>query len=319
MSELNKKLTAILVSMVVVLVIVIVLTAQVLRGGNSAPSVQPPNAGSAFNAVTTDYAVNQYLNQNINQGANQNEATNNIQGENQNAGTQQANPNVQQQPAAQTTAPAVIDPSAMSNQQMLDMITAAVNKTKAYNGNLSATHSESFTANVTECTGGSLIAGIATRLIGMVVKPTDENLNFSGGTAVNSEGEQVTILLPQKGLFRLTMSGIKSISASQQGNNTVISITLIPESVGMYDVPAANAAGVGFLDVASLDLSLIEVTSADIVYQGSTIKAVINPQGYVTHAEYTIPLHVVGAAKVGFVSGSATFDGMQTEIWDLNL
>ena len=207
----------------------------------------------------------------------------------------------------------------MSSEQILELLTNAVNKTKAYTGNLSVYHSESFQANVTECTGGALVAKAVNILMGMVVKPTEETLSFSGGTAVNSEGETATILLPQKGGFRLTMSGISSISAYADGQNTVVSVSLIPESVGMYETPAANAAGVGFLDVSKLDLSFLEVTKADIRYTGSTIKAVIAPSGYVNYAEYTIPLHVEGSAHAGPISGSAVFDGMQTEIWNIGL
>lgn len=217
-----------------------------------------------------------------------------------------------QQPATQRA-----DPSTMSGEQLLALLTDAVNKTKSYSGALTVRHVESFDANVTECTGGSLVAQVVNSLVGMVVKPTNETLSFSGGTAVNAEGETVTLLLPQEGNFRLTMSGIDSISAYPDGVNTVVNVTLIPESVGMHDTPTANAAGVGFLDVSSLDLSLIEVTKADIRYTGSTIKAVIAPNGYVTSAEYTIPLHVEGSAQAGPIGGSAVFDGKQTETWDL--
>lgn len=206
----------------------------------------------------------------------------------------------------------------MSDQQILDMLRDAVNKTKAYSSPLSVHHSESFQANVTDCTGGALVARVVNSLMGAVVKPVDEMLSFDGGTAVDSEGEQVTILLPQKGNFRLEMSGVSAISSSKEGENTVIRVELVPESVGIDQIPTANAAGVGFLDVSTIDISFLEVTKADIDYSGSTIKAVINPQGYVIKAEYVIPLHVEGAASAGAISGYATFDGSQAELWELN-
>lgn len=299
MNSLNKKLLAFLVVMLVILGIDIIFLSQVINK-DSAPQYTPAIVNGQ---ATTQSAGTNTLVGNDTQG-------NTVSPENTTA--------QQQTPAGQPTQQGAA-PSAMTNQQILDLLTDSVNKTKAYSGSLTVQHSESFDANVTECTGGSLVAKVVNSLMGMVVKPTDETLSFSGGTAVNSEGETVTILLPQKGNFRLQMSGISAISAYADGANTVVSVTLVPEAVGMYETPTANAAGVGFLDVASLDLSFIEVTKADIQYRGSTIKAVINPNGYVTYAEYTIPLHVEGAAGIGPINGSAVFDGMQTEIWSLEL
>lgn len=308
MSSTNKKLIALLSAMIVVLVVIIILAVQLFSKGSSESDV---------------YYVPGSVQDNTMQNATTNAATGTtvLGTETTAAGST----NAPQNQTTATTAPAVnttqapsADVSAMGSQQILDLLTNAVNQTKSYTGSVSVHHTESFEANVTQCTGGSLVAQVANSLIGMVVKPSDETLSFSGGTAVNSEGETVTMLLPQKGSFRLTMSGVSSISAYADGSNTVVNVTLVPESVGMYDVPAANAAGVGYLDVSSLDISILEVTGAAITYKGSTIKAVINPNGYVEYAEYTIPLNVEGSARSGVISGSATFDGKQTEIWDLN-
>ena len=46
------------------------------------------------------------------------------------------------------------DPSGWSRAEILAKAKTAVNKTKAYTGNLTVNHTESFTADVKECTGG---------------------------------------------------------------------------------------------------------------------------------------------------------------------
>lgn len=305
MSSTNKKLIALLSAMIVVLVIIVILTVQLFSKSTSesdvyyVPGTVQENAGAIADTTTANASA-------LVQGTT---------AANQTAQNQTASSSA---PTSANTQTQSVNISSMNNQQILDLLTNAVNQTKAYQGSVSVHHTETFEANVTQCTGGSVVAKVANKLIGMVVKPSDETLSFSGGTAVNSEGETVTMLLPQKGSFRLTMSGVSSISAYADGSNTVVNVTLVPESVGMYDVPAANAAGVGYLDVSSLDISILEVTGAAITYKGSTIKAVINPSGYVEYAEYTIPLNVEGSAKSGVISGTATFDGKQTEVWDLN-
>ena len=210
------------------------------------------------------------------------------------------------------------NPSGWSNAQIISTAKAAVNKTKAYTGNLSVSHSEAFSADVTECTGGEIVKSVVNLMIGWVVKPVNETLVYQNGLAVNSEGETVPIILPKKNNFTLTEKGVKSATVQRVGNEYVIRINLVQESVGMYEVPSHNAASIGYLDVANFDISFMEVDSADIVYKGSSIELHINADGYVTYANYRIPLHIDGSAHKGSISGSASFEGEQTEEWRLN-
>lgn len=210
------------------------------------------------------------------------------------------------------------DPSGWSTKQIISKAKDAVNKTKAYKGNLTVDHNESFTAEVTDCSAGGIVRSVVDLMIGWVVKPVEETLVFQNGKAVNSEGETVPIILPKRNGFSLDSSGVKSASVQRVGDEYVIKITLVEESVGMYQVPKHNAGAVGYLDVANFDISFMEVDSADIVYKGSSIELRINAEGYVTYANYKIPLHIDGSAHRGSISGSATFEGEQTEEWYLN-
>ncbi len=213
---------------------------------------------------------------------------------------------------------ALPDPSGWGKAQIVSKAKDAVNKTKAYTANLTVNHSESFNANVTECSAGGIVKTVVDLMIGWVVKPVDEVLLYQNGTAVNSEGETVPIILPKKNNFTLTEGGVESASVDLLNNEYIIKINLVQESVGMYDVPRHNAAAIGYLDVANFDLSFMEVDSADLVYKGSSIELRINADGYVTYASYKIPLHINGSAHKGSISGSASFEGEQSEIWVLN-
>ena len=210
------------------------------------------------------------------------------------------------------------DPSKWTTAQIIAKAKDAVNKTKAYTGNLTVSHSEGFTADVTECTGGEIVKSVVNLMIGWVVKPVDETLVYQNGKAVNSEGETVPIILPKRNGFSLNENGVESATVQQTGNEYVIKLKLIEESVGMYDTPTHNAASIGYLDVASFDISFMEIDSANIVYKGSSIELRINAEGLVTYANYKIPLHIDGSAHKGSISGSATFDGEQTEEWRLD-
>lgn len=209
--------------------------------------------------------------------------------------------------------------SSWGTYEILSKMTAAINQTKAYKGNLAVHHSESFTANITECTGGAIGQRVANSLVSAVVKPTDQTLNFSNGMAITAEGEQTQILLPKNGQFSLTADGIKSAKAYQEGNLTVLMVTLVQENVDQVKIPQHNSKSIGYLDPNSVDLMGMTINSGEIQYLGSSIMVKINPQGYVTYARYTIPLHVYGEGSKGSLSGYAVFDGEQTEIWELPL
>ncbi len=210
------------------------------------------------------------------------------------------------------------DPSGWSTEQILAIAKDSVNKTKLYKKNLTVHHKENFEATVTECTGGGIVQSIANLMVGWVVKPVDETLSYSGGFAKNSEGETVPIILPKRNGFELTSKGVASASANRLGNQYVIKIAIVPESVGINNVPVHNAGAIGYLDVGSFDISFMEVDSADITYRGSSMELHINSEGYVTYAAYKVPLTIEGSAHKGSISGSATFVGEQSEIWTLN-
>lgn len=206
-----------------------------------------------------------------------------------------------------------------STEQIVSKMTTAINQTKGYKNNLAVHHSESFVANITECTGGAIGQRVANSLVSAVVKPTDQTLNFSNGTAVTAEGETTQILLPKNGQFTLSPAGVKSAKAYQEGDKTVLVVTLIQENVDEKTIPYHNSRGVGYLDVAGIDLMGMTITDGEIQYLGSSIMIKINQAGYVTYAKYTIPLHVYGEGAKGSLSGYAVFDGAQTETWELPL
>ncbi len=212
----------------------------------------------------------------------------------------------------------VQDPSMWGKAEIIEKAAQAINKTKAYKNNLAVHHKETFNATVTECSGGSIVQTIANIMVGWVVKPTDETLNYANGYAVNTEGENVPIILPKRGDFRLDSQGVTSASATRSGDKYIIRMNLVSESVGMGQVPTHNAGAIGYLDTNSFDISFMEVDRADIMYSGSSIELHINQDGYVTYANYKVPMTINGAAHRGSISGSATFVGEQTETWTLN-
>lgn len=222
------------------------------------------------------------------------------------------------QPQVVPTTQAQVNPATWTKAEILSFYKDAVTKTKAYKNNIAVRHTESFTAQITKITGGSIISNIANGLISSVVKPVDETLNFSNGTAVNSEGETTQILLPNDKPCTLTEAGIASASASKSGDNIIIKITLVSESCSIYDVPVHNASAVGYLSMGDVDLGVVSVNGATIVYKGSTIEATINPDGYVNQCKYAIPLSLEGSGSAMGINAEVALNGEQSETWIIN-
>lgn len=222
------------------------------------------------------------------------------------------------QPSASTPAVTEADISTWNTQQILQYLTDAVNKTKAYTGNVTVNRTEDLGITVENLSPNiPMLKSLANSLIERFIKPVDEVVQFSGGIGT-SDGEQIQMLLPKRQAFTLPVSGVKQASASKSANNIVIDITLVQESSSLTNPPQYNSQATGYLDVSSVDLGAITIEALDFIYLGSTIHVVIGPNGYVLSADYHIPLKVSATGKAVGITGSFSGTGYQTEKWVIN-
>ena len=233
------------------------------------------------------------------------------------------------QPVPQTTAPAVTaapeptaprekDPSEWSKDEIVANLTKAINTAKAYTGNLTVDHTEEFTMNITKCPGGSIGLNLANSVAANFIKPTQETLQYSGGTAVDKDGKTVPILLPKRSNFSLSSAGVKSAKAFKSGANTVIEITLISETSTLDTLPKVNAGAIGYLDINEVDLKIVMIKSFEVTYSGSSMIVNIDPQGKVLSISYQMPVNVVASGSSMGISGEVALDGAEKEVWKLN-
>lgn len=223
-----------------------------------------------------------------------------------------------QQPEA-TTQPAEKDPSVWTTAEILKFTTDAVTKTKAYTNNVTVDHEEAFDVRVTKAPGGKLVMDTADRIIASVAKPSQEVLTFTNGRTTNAEGENVPLLLPKRGAFTLTESGVATAYAKKSGSNTIVHIQLVKEVGTLTDHPEHHAASVGYLDASDVDLgSTVVLNYLDITYTGSTIDMVVNSDGYVASVDYKIPIHIEVEAKILGITAGGECEGSQSETWKIN-
>ncbi|MBE6715589.1 MAG: hypothetical protein E7573_01565 [Ruminococcaceae bacterium] len=216
-----------------------------------------------------------------------------------------------------TTAAQTADPSSWTTVEILEFVTDAVTKTKAYTSQVTVNHQESFTANVTKAPGGAMIKNIANGIIEGFIKPTDEVLTFKGGKTTTDEGE-LPLLLPKRGAFTLTKDGVANATAKKNGDNVVVKITLVKEMGTLTSIPSHHAASVGYLDIADVDLMGVKLSYLNITYTGTTAEFVINPNGYVVNADYSIPVHIACEGSAMGFNAEIECEGVQGEKWKIN-
>ena len=211
------------------------------------------------------------------------------------------------------------DYSSFSKAQIVNKYKEALEKTRAYTGPISATVTESFDAKIKDAhPGGALTELLADNVVKLVGSEGQQTLNFSGGQAVNADGESVPVLLPQRSSFMLPVEGVAGAKIEESAGKLHIVITLVPETVSMGEIPKYNAGAVGYLDTSSMDFKIVTLSRVDITYTGSVIDAVIGTDGYVESVTYTINMSTYAELSGMGISGYGTLEGAQTEKWTIN-
>ena len=221
-------------------------------------------------------------------------------------------------PASEPTS-AASTPENWSKEQIITFLGNAVNKTKAYTNDIVVKHTESFNLNIEEIKPNfGPLKTLAQSIINGVLKPTDDTVTFSGGQGVIGDGETVPLLLPKRQGFDLPAAGAATATARQDGANVVIDVTLVSEDATLDRHPVYNAGSTGYLDVGDVDLSMLTLEAFEVTYTGSTIHAVVNADGYVSYADYHMPVKIYAAGKALGFSGSFRCSAEQQEQWTLN-
>ena len=212
------------------------------------------------------------------------------------------------------------DPASLSKEQIVEKMNSYMAQLKAEQ-NMTAHKYELIQVNVVDCSvpsATSTINGIVQKVIGD--GPEEVTINFSGGQGVNEDGETVSpfdAIPPSSKEFKITPEGVLSAKAEKQGDNTVYTVILVAEkTTAAAPVPTYNSTAIGYLDIMSLDLPGVTISTADMEYPGSEVSITVDSQGKVINLVNKLPMTGFGEAKLGPVPGNATFEGNLDETWD---
>ena len=215
------------------------------------------------------------------------------------------------------------DPSSMSTEEII------AEMKKAYNGvlseqNFTAKKHEKVTINLTDLSVQSLL-NMVNSVIQNLAKDENETYTFVNGvgTGVDGDGKELGndfnmewLLPPDDKAWDVAPEGVKTATATKDGDNTVYKIVLNPEDTTFTDpIPKYSSTVFGYLDLTSLDISALTITDANMHYDGTEVTITVNGDGKMTEIHYFMPMNGYGQGKAVFVTGDASFEGSDDETW----
>lgn len=224
----------------------------------------------------------------------------------------------------QTTKPAVpqtTKPAVDETQEIIDVITEAVMSLKSTEASFIGHKVQNIDMKLVDSSMPSM-NDFVNSILGVFIKEEVYDYDFTNGVAVDSEngGETTSnsIFPPGDCDFRITKEGVASATKSADGENTVYSIVIVPETSTLENPrPPHHNAAADTLDLSGIEIPVATITKADFEYPGATISVTINPEGEVVGYYEKLYIKGTGEAKALGLTGYGTIDGYLEENWDI--
>ena len=235
------------------------------------------------------------------------------------ASTKQATESTTAASTAQT------DVSALSKREILQRTTEAINTLKNTK-NMTARNEETISIQIVDCSAKSAI-NILNSVISKKVGDKNVTYLFTNGKAIghDDEGKEIKdegevtpnqVIPPTDAAFTLPEAGVVSASAKQDGAFTVYTLKLKEESSTIDNpIPTYNSQAIGYLKMTDMEVPGATITDANMHYPGSTLTVRVDNQNRVRQLQLHLPMDGNGSAKMGFLSGTASFEGYSTQNW----
>ena len=159
-------------------------------------------------------------------------------------------------------------------------------------------------------------------IIGVFVKEEIYDYDFTDGVSAQPEGGGTTtsdsMFPPGDCDFRITAEGVAKATKEKDGENTVYTIVIVPETSTLENPrPPHHNAAADTLDLSGVEIPIATITKADFEYPGATVSVTLNPEGEVVGYYERLPMKGTGEAKALGLTGYGTIEGYLEEKWDI--
>ena len=209
----------------------------------------------------------------------------------------------------------------ITKEEILRKVTEGVNSIKSENATYTAVRTQTISLDLEECSLPAFV-GIVNKVMDFFEGETVTEYSFTNGKGTDAKsGEEITAIgsiPPSNELFRLTPEGMADATMTKDGENTVYTVIVVPESSTMDNPrpPHHHSAGDTF-DVRKVELPIGAITKADFDYPGASISITVAPDGKAIRYQQILHIDGVGEGAAMGLSASGKIVGSVDEVWEI--
>lgn len=228
-------------------------------------------------------------------------------------------PATQEKPTAQNQIETPVD----EKEEILAAVTQGINGLKSENASFVGKKTQVIAVDLIDCSVPAL-TGLVNKALDIFAGEKTLEYDFTDGKAVNPESKKEEITsaraIPPTGRpFTLTAEGIVSATKEQQGDRTLYTVVLVPETSNLENPrPTHHGAACDTLDFSLFSIPGGKITKADFEYPGATVSVALDSQGRAVYYHEHLEMSGVGeGTALGGLSASGSMEGYIDEIWEI--
>lgn len=204
------------------------------------------------------------------------------------------------------------------NAEIAAAYNKAINDTKNYTGSVHLNKVSTVAITITDCPGGDSVKNIVQGVVDKYATTSTKDIDYNNGTDPDG-GKLYNRITPGDRDSALTEAGIANATCVADGDGYKMTITLVSEKAtfdGTNTVnPSHHESCLDPLNLATLDVSPISITNADMTYPGATLEVTVDGQGRMTLFSVKLPLSGSGTGGMGFIKATVGLEGSLDDVY----
>ena len=209
-----------------------------------------------------------------------------------------------------------------SKEEIAAAYNKAINDYKAYTGKVTLKKTEAIDVKAKDLP--SAVAGIVNGVIQKFITSSTEEYTFENGADVNDPNRLVTHkIIPSGRNAEVQAAGLASATASANADGGyTMKIKFVSETSDFdgsknTSEPTYHKGAMDPLDLGTLDINPIKITSAAMTYPGAEVEATVDGQGRLVKLHCYLPLGGSGTGSVSVVKATIGIEGNMDTTWEM--
>lgn len=200
----------------------------------------------------------------------------------------------------------------------------AINDYKAFKGVVTHHKVENTQVNITDLPSvAKPLEGTLNSVIGNIVKPVDETFTFENGVDPNDTTRTIMKkIIPFDREANVTAADVSSATATANADGGyTINLQFVSETSSFDGTnttnPVHHMTAMDPLNLATLDISPLTISDAQMSYSGATTALTVDAQGRIIKLENKLPLEGSGTGGMGFIKATIGLAGQMDSVYTM--